>query len=298
MYGRARSLVHREKQHRRLRYFHLLVITCALQRFTASEQSGVQLVGTFNRRPINGLGHAMEFRVRGIEDNHTPLPEQARIKAGEGRAHGFAGTVRLAHKIRRLGIAQQRRSFLHHRQNLFPQPHLADWRSGNVVAGSRERSQQAIGAGKRHVIHFGEIVVIAGQPEHRNRVDARGRRLFRQFHRSERLVDGKRRSAEQADLLSCHDGSRAPAQAIEIGKGLWRSIPGLVLALENRADPHPARSIVIQPACLGLRPLTEVRRMRVKRMNVRSVCQEVAKQPSSVRDLSKRKTLRLHRGHL
>jgi hypothetical protein len=125
------------------------------------------------------------------------------------------------------------------------------------------------------VIHFGEIVVIRGQPEDGNRLDAGRSCLFCQLDRGQGLVDGEHGAAEQTDLLPSHDGCRALAQAIDVCESLRRGVPGFVLPFNNRADALPPGWIVLNRRCLLLRPITEVRRMRVERLNARRICKEI-----------------------
>ena len=145
------------------------------------------------------------------------------------------------------------------------------------------------------MIHFGEIVVRGSQPEDGNRVNARRCGLFRQFDGSQSFIDSKHRAAEQADLLPRHDSNRASAQTGEVRESLRRSVPGCVLAVENRADALPPRGIVLQRSGFRLQPFLEVRRVRVERLDARRVCEEVGEKTSRVRDLSEGQTLRFHR---
>src|SRR5216683_487748 len=146
------------------------------------------------------------------------------------------------------------------------------------------------------MIDLGEIVIRCGQPEDRNRFDARRRSLLRQLHRGQSFIDGKRWSAEQADLLPSDDGRRALSQTVQIRESLRRSAPGFVLALKNRADKLTASGIILQCGSLSLGPLAEVRRVRIERLDVGGICKKVRKEPGGMRDLGKGQTLRFHRG--
>src|SRR5258708_39153745 len=115
---------------------------------------------------------------------------------------------------------------------------------------------------------LGEIVIRCGQPEARTRFDARRRSLLRQLHRGQSLIDGKRWSAEQADLLPSYDGRRALSQTVQVSKSLRRGAPGFVLALKNSADKLPASGIILHCGILSLGPLVEVRRVRIERRDV------------------------------
>ena len=147
MHRSARALAHREKQHRRRRHFHLLVIARAFEGLTSGDQRGIQLFRALDGRTIDGRGNAMKFRVRCIQKNHAPGSKQARIKPRESRAQRLPGTIRLAQELRRLGISQQRCGLFHNRQDLLAQTHVAYRRARNSVAGSRERPQKTVGAG-------------------------------------------------------------------------------------------------------------------------------------------------------
>ena len=153
----------------------------------------------------------MQFHIGSVQKNDAPCAEQARIKARESRAKSLPGTIRLAQKLRRLGIPQQRCGLVDDWQNLVSQKYVAYRGARNTVAGSRKLTQQAVWARYRDVIHFGEIVICRGQPEHRNRIDPRGRGFFRQFDRGQSFIDGKHRATQQADLLSGHNCGRTLA---------------------------------------------------------------------------------------
>ena len=59
------------------------------------------------------------------------------------------------------------------------------------------------------VVHFGEVVILGGQPEHGDRRNALRAERFGQLYRAERFVDGVCRAGEQAHLLARHHGDRA-----------------------------------------------------------------------------------------
>ena len=66
------------------------------------------------------------------------------------------------------------------------------------------------------VIDFGEIVVLGGQPEYRDRIDSlRGQPLGQPYGR-QRFVNGVGGTGEKADLLAGDYGNRTrPAQSFE-----------------------------------------------------------------------------------
>lgn len=237
----------------------------------------------------------MQFSVGSIEKNHTPLAKKLRIEAGEGRAQRFPGTIRLAQKLRRLAISQQRCGLFHNRQDLFSQTHVADRCARNCVAGGCERAQKTVGPGNRNVINLSEIMVRRGQPEDWNRVDAGRRRLVGQLHRGQRLVDGEHRPAKQPDLLPRHDGRRARTKTAQVGQSLRRGVPGFVLPFQNRADALPPGRVILQSGSLRLGPFAEMRRMRIKGLDAGGVCEKIGEQARGVRNLRKGQTLRFHR---
>src|SRR3984957_1606040 len=203
------------------------MVASAVQRFAALQQRGGEFFGALDSRMIDGLSDAVEFAVGGIKHDHTPLSEEFRVQSRESRAHGFTGTIGLAQEDCCVVVAQQSCGLLQWRQNLVAEVHRTDGCSGNVVAGCRESLQRAISAGKRNVIHFGEIMIVRREPEYRNRFDAGRGSLFCQLDRSKRFVEGKHRAAEKTDLLTGYDCGRTVAEAIEIGESLRRSVPGL-----------------------------------------------------------------------
>ena len=94
-----------------------------------------------------------------------------------------------------------------------------------------QRLQSPFRARKGNVIHFGEIVIVGGQPENRNRVDAGCRRFLRKFYCGKRFVDGEHRSAEKSDLSAGHDRGRTVPKALQVREScgdasqdlFWRS---------------------------------------------------------------------------
>ena len=66
------------------------------------------------------------------------------------------------------------------------------------------------------VIDFGEIVVLGGEPEDGNSVDAFGRETLGKAHGGERFVNGVGRTGEKTNLLSSDYGDcSGAAQAVE-----------------------------------------------------------------------------------
>ena len=85
------------------------------------------------------------------------------------------------------------------------------------------------------MIHFGKIMIVGGQPENRNCIDALGCRLLRQLDRSQRFVEREHRPAEKSDLLPRNHCERTLAEALKIGQSFRRRIPRFVLPLKDRS---------------------------------------------------------------
>ncbi len=138
----------------------------------------------------------MEFGVGSIEENHSPLGEQARIEAGIGRAERFAGAVGFAQKARCVGFPQQSCRLFDSGKNFVSEAHGAHRGRGDIVAGGGDGLQCAVGAGKGDVIHFGEIVVGSGQPENGDGIDSGFGGLFGEFDGGQCFVDGEHGAAK------------------------------------------------------------------------------------------------------
>ena len=128
--------------------------------------------------------------------------------------------------------------------------------------------ESAVRSGDGNVVHFGQIVVVGGEPENRDGVDSSRGCLFGEFDRGQRLVDGEHRSAEKADLLPGHDCGRAFAQAIEIGQRLRRGVPGFVLPLKDCSDAFAASRIVGNFRGFFFQPFREMRRSGIEGLYV------------------------------
>jgi hypothetical protein len=117
---RASALLQDKEQHGRLSDFHLLVIAGSLECFASRQQRGGQFFGTFHRSSINRLGNAVEFPIGGIEQNHSPIREDASIKTSKGRAQRFSWPVRFTQELRSLGVSKQFCCFFDQRHNFIP----------------------------------------------------------------------------------------------------------------------------------------------------------------------------------
>ena len=131
----------------------------------------------------------MQFRIRSVQKNHAPFAKQRARRSGRMPCPAS----RPADKTRAKIAPPQN---LPADERLPPQPaefrlpdaHRSPERP-NSVAGGSERAQKAVGARHRHVIHFGKIVIVGGQPEHRHRVNACRSGLLRQLDRGQSLID-------------------------------------------------------------------------------------------------------------
>ena len=157
-----------------------------------------------------------------------------------------------------------------------------------------EHVQSAVRAGDGNVIHFGQIMVVGGQPENRDGVDSGRGGFFREFDRGQRFVDREHRAAEKSNLLPGDDRRRAFAQTIKIGQRLRRGVPRFVLALQNGGDALAAGGIVGNPCGFFFQPFMKMRRPGIERLDLGLVCEEVGEQARGVRDLGERETVRLH----
>src|SRR5579864_3877010 len=77
------------------------------QRPPSLKKCGCQLARPFDRRTINWLCDAGEFRIRWIQNDHTPVSENLRIESCEGCAQGFPNAVAIADELRRFSLAKQ-----------------------------------------------------------------------------------------------------------------------------------------------------------------------------------------------
>ena len=167
----------------------------------------------------------MELGVGSVEENHSPLGEQARIEAGIGRAERFAGAVGLAQKAGRVGFSQQSCGLFDGGENFVTEADGAHRSSGDIVAGGGYSLQRAIGSGKGDVIYFGEIVVGSGQPENGDGIDSGFGGFFGELHGGQRFVDGEHGAAEETDLLAGYGGGGAFAETLDVGESLRRGVP-------------------------------------------------------------------------
>jgi hypothetical protein len=145
------------------------------------------------------------------------------------------------------------------------------------------------------MVDFREVVILACQPEDRHTTHPGASSLVGEFDRSQRLENREQWSAEQSDLLACDRCRSACAQARDVFQGLRRSIPGLILPLQNCADTLPPSGVIAQVRSFVLYPLGEMRRPGIKLLDLGKIVEEITKQPGGVRDLAEGQTLRLHR---
>src|SRR5271154_3769831 len=107
MNGRAGAIFHREQKHRGGYDLHLLVVARGLERVAPSQQRGIERGCILDGGTVNGFSYAVQIGVRSIEQNHSPLREQARIEARVSRAQSLSGTIGLTQNASYVGFSQQ-----------------------------------------------------------------------------------------------------------------------------------------------------------------------------------------------
>ena len=116
--------------------------------------------------------------------------------------------------------------------------------------------------GKDDVVDLGKVVVFGGQPEDGGVGMACRRGLAGAGQRSGRLEGSKQRSAEEADLLPGHHGSRALAQGCKRRRGGWAT--GFCAASSRTSSGQCAGSAgaLCQPSLERQRGIERPRRRR------------------------------------
>ena len=92
------------------------------------------------------------------------------------------------------------------------------------------------------MIHFGEVMILGGEPENWNRVRSLCRQFARHMNRRQRLINAVRRSAKQSDLLSRDNGDRAVAKPVEIAERLGIAAEDSVLRAKHIHNGAPTWS--------------------------------------------------------
>ena len=141
---------------------------------------------------------------------------------------------------------------------------------GNLLWNAFRRKQ-------RYVVDLGQVVILGCQPENRNAIDAGSRGLLRQLDRRQRLENGKKRTAEQPNLLASHNCERAGAKAVQIRQRFRGRTPRPILSRQNLADLRALGLVVTHKPRFFLEPLGEIRRTRVNAANGRRIGKVIEK---------------------
>ncbi len=164
-------------------------------------------------------GQTVETGIERVDENNAPSRQQARHQFSERRTVGLPGTIGLAQRARDLfgaGAFEGLRGGVNDLVDGAAEHHFADAAArigvvrGQIVAG------RAVARHPGGLIHFGEVVVLGGEPKDGNRVGAAARGLLGAADGGDGLVKGVGRAGEEADLLAGYDGRGARRQTVEI----------------------------------------------------------------------------------
>ncbi len=155
--------------------------------------------------------------IERVEIQQVELGQQSLQERAEALAHGYirrACAVAVSgfhdgHHLMGEGQAGQRGAQLAQRR--LGDGNSADGRGLGAGCGRGHAHCHGFSRRAKHpgVIHFGEIVILGGQPEHGHRRDALIAELPRHVRRRHGLINGVRRAGKQSDLLAGDDGHGA-----------------------------------------------------------------------------------------
>ena len=233
MNGDASAIDHGEQRSGLAGHLHLLVIVCRLQFAVAREYGLVEFGGARDGVNKERRGNGVQFGVGGIEQNEPMLSKNAGVELGVRVRERLAFGITLAQIIGSQRVAQQCGGCGNRVVHTFSEADGRDRRSLDTPRGSGKGRELQIGREQQRLIHFGQVVVLAGQPEDRHTVDAERLDLLRQGQRRSHFEERQQRSAEQSYLLAGDDGEGAVAQAFDIAQRDGRCSPGAVLLFQN-----------------------------------------------------------------
>jgi hypothetical protein len=165
--------------------------------------------------------------VRGSEYQESTGPEEIGEGAGEGRGIVPIRAVVTADPLQdvgsELGVRGRLLEALDSRPDFRPEVLLVQRpEGGGVIAVPQPNLVHFIGEiHDVNVVGFGEVVIVAGNPEHwSNGAVETLRQTSRQGDRGERLVEREEGAQEQSGLLTCSDAeSTTRKQALEVVLG-------------------------------------------------------------------------------
>ena len=180
----------------------------------AVEQLLLQLVALAQSLAEEWRRHAPHRFIQGIDEEQAELGEQPLEQSLKGRAEGGAGLVRFSDHSRYLvAVRKWRKDFAQRIDRRRRNRDSAHRMLGSIHSVHAERDRPMIGAKYEAVVHFGEIVVLGSQPEHRHCRNALLGELRRQPGGRQRLVNRIGGAGEQTYLLARdHRDGSGPGQ--------------------------------------------------------------------------------------
>src|SRR5258708_20927633 len=295
--GLPQTLAH-AKQHRAPRsHFHLRIKTCFIQFFRALQQFFRQDVAILQRPAIDGSRHAVQPRIQRIEQNESLLRKQPREQFSERASIGFFRAITFPQKVCQqvaAFVAEQRGRLQRHSFHLRAHANLPYGRPG-LRHHWQFKPLQLARVEPCRIADFLEVVIFCRHPKNGHRLHARTRQLLSQLNRRQRLINGVRRSAKEAHLLSRDDRNRALLEPRQIFCRRFAQAESFILRAQSGS--------YFRPPLLGKfhRPRNAVhrlhcRRMRIKRRNFGKIVEELDKTLRRVGQLAKREGSTVHLG--
>src|SRR5208282_817350 len=167
----------------------------------------------------------------GVEQNQAAAGQQRCEQFTKGGSVGFRGRAGVAEgggDLRGAGTFEGGERSGEGRVHSGAEGDLADGSALVILAVGQLDTLEASAAEPVAMIHFGEVVVFAGQPEDRNGYDALGAELLGHADGGEGFIEGVGRAGEERGLLTGHDRDSASGEAIEIlgDAGIAAKTPG------------------------------------------------------------------------
>ena len=265
--NRLAAAVHRVEQKRGLAGdFHLRVKIALFELFGAVEQRIPERLILIERLLKYGGHQAVQAGVQLIDKNDSAPGQQPGHQLAEGRPVGLTGHVRFAKGLRDIvreaafeGLRRRRHERIHGRT----QANFSDPLSSVTFSRRQVILHKAAARVPDCVIHFGEIVVLCGEPEDRHGIGSAASQLLGADDGRDRFIERVGGPGEKPHLLAGNDCGRASGEAIDIlFGGSIGSEPAILLA--QHLDENAARGR-IQLESRGLR-----RRFRPRREDGRS----------------------------
>src|ERR1700756_3994386 len=96
MDGGTPPISEREQQGRGGGDFHLLVVARCFQGSSARQELIVEFRAPLKSGTIEGRDNCLQFLIRRVDQNYSPVGKQRSEQAGKGRPERFAGAVGIA----------------------------------------------------------------------------------------------------------------------------------------------------------------------------------------------------------